>query len=292
MAQHTLPLVYLQYLQQSTKGTDGVLATYILAHLSELPGMPLTKLAENAHVSYASACRFFKKMGLSGYRELKTILADESTALEASIPEALALSQEEKEHLSFSQINQQIRDFSLSIIESCCRTTSPRLVEEVCRALQAARSVYFVGQGTSATTAQYAYSRFFRLKWACDIGSDPILAKMKAALLQQGDLLFAVSSSGRTKSILEMAQLARGNGATVISLCDYAHTPLAEFSDISLFTSVRESAASMDITLPLLQGQITIINILYASLHHMNNRASAISLQQTLSVISNDRVSF
>lgn len=288
--QHTLPLVHLQYLQKSTKGMDSTLAAYIMAHMSELPKLTIADLAEQTHTSYATVCRFLKKMGVSGFRELKQLLSDERNTVQPEIPSTLALNQENKERLSFAQINQQIRDFSLSIIENCCRTLTPQQIESICHLFAQAKSVYFVGVGTSAITAQYAYSRFFRMIRACDVGNDPILSKMKASLLRKGDVLFAVSSSGRTKNILEMARLAKDGGATIISLCDYAHSPLSALSDVSICTSLREASKTNDIVLPLLQGQITIVNIIYASLHHLNSKQAVLDLQHTLEVVSNDRV--
>ena len=289
MSYHALSIVYLQSMQQRSSGADSVIATYILTHRSELPGMTIAALAEKTNTSYATVCRFFKKLGVSGFRELKTILNDERAVMSSDIPEALAYGPEEKT-ISFSQINKQIRDFSLSIIESCCATTTPQLAQKVCSLFEAAESLFFVGFGTSAITAQYAYTRFFRLKTACDISNDPLIAKMKASLLKKGDVLFAISSSGRTKTIIEITRLAQANGAIVISLCDFVHTPLGMLSDLSLYTTVRESNKYVDSTLPLLQGQITIINLLFAAAYYSDQHHSALNLWQTIEAISSDRI--
>ena len=51
------------------------------------------------------------------------------------------------------------------------------------------------------------------------------------------DVLFAISSSGRTGNIIEAANLANENKVTVISLTDFAVSPLTKISDLNLHTT-------------------------------------------------------
>lgn len=86
---------------------------------------------------------------------------------------------------------------------------------------------------------------------------------MKASLLSKGDVLVAISSSGKTKQIIEAAKIARSSGATVISLSDMAESPLSHVSDISVCTGDGHDISSVEGTIPSIQGQITALSILY-----------------------------
>ena len=78
--------------------------------------------------------------------------------------------------------------------------------------------------------------------------------------------LIAVSSSGRTKTIVEAARLAKDGGARVIVLTDYKNSPLTRSADLLLSTTNRQSPDDPSAELPLIQGQLTIVDMVYALL--------------------------
>ena len=150
--------------------------------------------------------------------------------------------------------------------------------------------IHFIGLGTSAVTAHYAQIKFSRVKPSCTYDTDIILSKMRVTQLGQNGVLFAISSSGRTKSILEISEIARKNGVTVISICDYLGAPLANISKVCLCTTVRESSKYIDVDFPLIQGQLTIIDIIYAFLYHKNFSLSSETFQKTKNVLADAKV--
>ncbi|MDZ7724096.1 MAG: SIS domain-containing protein [candidate division KSB1 bacterium] len=98
----------------------------------------------------------------------------------------------------------------------------------------------------------------------CISENDPTVYKIKASLLTEQDVLFAISSSGRSADIVDAAQIARHGGATVISLCDFAVSPLTKSSNINLYTTPRDTTLFLNIDMPLIIGQISIIDILFS----------------------------
>ena len=82
----------------------------------------------------------------------------------------------------------------------------------------------------------------------------------------RGSTLIAVSSSGCTKVVTESAALAKKGGANVIALSDYRVSPLARCADLLLTTTTRTSPDPPDAELPLIQGQLTVIDMLYSLL--------------------------
>ena len=88
--------------------------------------------------------------------------------------------------------------------------------------------------------------------------------RRERATLRPGDLLFAISSSGRSSDIVNCAITAQKNGVTVISLSDFAVSPLTKNSDINLFTTPRNASLFQNIDMPLVVSQITVIDALYS----------------------------
>ena len=290
MSDHVLYLVRLDSMSRNARGADRKLAEYVLAHADAVMHLSVQELAERTETGYATVCRFFKKIGSCGFRDFKKSLSAELAQNKSLSDSPPRFDVDEEAPLPFDVIGKSICDFSASIVESCHKFLKKDQIEQVVSLLGKANLVHFVGLGTSAVTAQYAHTKFFRLKPGCSFDTDIILSKMKAAQLGAGNILFAISSSGRTKSILEIAKLARSNGATVISLCDFTDSPLANLSDVSICTTIRESNKYIDVDFPLIQGQITLIDILYACTCNRTAPVAVQSFQKTKQAVDNDKL--
>lgn len=129
----------------------------------------------------------------------------------------------------------------------------------------------------------------FRLKLNCSFDTDIIISKMKASVMKKDDVLFVISSSGRTKPIVETAKIAKQNGASIITLCDFLQSPLSEISDINICTTIRNSNKYLDMDFPLIQGQITIIDILYSCIYNQS-KISSMMVDKTTYAVENDKI--
>ena len=235
------------------------LAAFILSSRGTVIDSTLTSLAEAAGVSYATVCRFVKRMDCGGFKNFRSMLRQTPVLPAVDTPDGA----------DAENIIASVCDISAAITESCRLSMDAAMLERVTSLLLGAGQICLAGFGTSAVSAHYAYIKLFRLGLPCAWDTDMILLRMKASLLGRGDVLFAVSSSGRTHAMLEIAEVARMSGAAVISLCDYASSPLSRVSDICLCTTSRDSGLDPGADLPLIQGQLTLIDILYARLFRL-----------------------
>ena len=266
------------------------IAHYILSNLENIDNFTIEMLAENTDTSYATVCRFFKEIGVSGIKEFKQIILHEMQNHKKIELKIENYSIENSEELSLKNISSKVCDFSASVVANCFNSLKEELIEQIINYFNKAGFIYFVGLGTSAVTALYAYTKMFRLKLNCSFDTDIIISKMKASVMKKGDILFVISSSGRTKSIIETVKIAKSNGASVITLCDFLQSPLSEFSDINICTTIRNSNKYLDMDFPLIQGQITIIDILYSCIYNQNKSYSSIKFDKTTSAVKNDKI--
>ena len=86
MPSNMLYLVRMDSLRKQAGTADGMIADYILSHSEQISRMTVWSLAEATHTSYASVCRFFKKLGLSGFREFKKLFSDDRRMGEINVP--------------------------------------------------------------------------------------------------------------------------------------------------------------------------------------------------------------
>ncbi|HKA91992.1 MAG TPA: SIS domain-containing protein [Haliangiales bacterium] len=69
---------------------------------------------------------------------------------------------------------------------------------------------------------------------ANDLGYDHVFARQVEALGRPGDVLLAISTSGRSPNVLAAARAARARGVKVIGLCGRAAGPLGDLADLTL----------------------------------------------------------
>ena len=112
---------------------------------------------------------------------------------------------------------------------------------------------------------------------------------MTSSLLKKQDILFLFSSSGRTKAIVDAARIAKKEGITVVAISDFINAPLSHFADINLCTTIRDANTFLDIDFPLIQGQVTIVDILYKYLFAKKQKEALENKETTLLVIKVDK---
>ena len=120
-------------------------------------------------------------------------------------------------------------------------------LQAIAKAIGKARFTFIVGVAGSFPVAMELAYRMDRLGLMARAESDTHVQAIRSSLLGPKDLLFAISSSGSTKEILDCATLARGRGARVVALTNFAKSPLTEMADFVLTTAVWEGALQAEI---------------------------------------------
>lgn len=253
-------LLRVQAIINELKPAERRIAEFILEYPHDVLSLTLNELAERTDTSYSTATRFITRLGFSGYKEFKKILyQDTLNNTSVDFLDAITFSQ----GISTNDICKNMFTLSSNILERCYRIVDPEVLEQAAQSMIGAGTVCFIGTGMSGVCARYAFSQFFRIGITCFYDEDSTYYSMKSALLESSDVLFAISSSGRSDSILNCVNRAKKQNVTIISLSDFAITPLSQMADINLFTTPRNSSHFMNIDMPLLIGQIFIIDALY-----------------------------
>jgi len=246
----------------SLKSAERRLSDFVMNNPEETIHLTIEKLAEKSDSSYATISRFCKKLGFNGFKDFKSRLIHDVLQNRHSdySPDQFSIAP----GTDTSEICDLIFDFSTKVLEESIAMVDTSIVDQVVSVFIHANKIIFVGVGTSGISARYAFSKFFRLGFNCDIELDIVINTMKCSLLSEKDVLFAISSSGRSRKVVESAKIAKEKGAIVISLSDFAISPLSKVADINLYTTPRNANLYKDIEVPLFIGQIAIIDLLFS----------------------------
>ncbi len=209
------------------------LAEFVLKAPREVVHMSMTELARRAGSSQPTIARLCQALGLSGFREFKIRLAQGLPAGVAYVHEEVAADE------SAAGIARKVLDRTIDALRAVRDTLPADEVEAAIALLSQARRIEFYGAGGSGLVAQDMQHKFFRLGTPTVAYVDPHVYCVSAALLGAGDVVVAVSNTGRSREMLEAARLARESGAAVIAIT-HRHAPLARLATVAIAVDVAE----------------------------------------------------
>jgi D-sedoheptulose 7-phosphate isomerase len=149
-----------------------------------------------------------------------------------------------QEHL---QTIQKLLDATLPAIE--------RSGQMICEALTSDCKVLLCGNGGSAADAQHIAAELVgcyekqRRSWPAialttdtsaltavsnDLGYEQVFARQVAGLARDGDVLIAISTSGKSRNVLRAAERARELGCKTIALTGATAEPLGSLCDVAV----------------------------------------------------------
>lgn len=242
---------------------EKTLANYLLDNMEQVIHMTIEQLASNSQTSYSTVSRFCQKLGFKGYKDFRNKLTTDVISNASKFSETqntLVI------HDNESEENICEKTFLLfdGILQDCASLLNFETLKAAVDLIVGARVLHVIGSGASAASAMYAHTQLLRLGRPCTMESDPTVYQMTAALMGPEDVLLAISSSGRTTSIIAAARTASERGAHVISISDFLVSPLQRISAVNLYTTSRNSVKYTNVDMPLTIGQIALIDILYS----------------------------
>lgn len=217
----------------------------------------MAAVADAAGVSEPTVMRFCSTLGFDGFQSFKIHLAQ---ALALGIPASHSAINDED---SVPELVTKIFDHSITSLDRARRHLSPIAVEAAAAAMLDASEIIFIGFGASGIIAQDAAQKSSLFGVPCLAPIDPHQQFMAAATSQATTVLVAISNTGRTRSVIQVAAQARRNGATVISITG-GDSPLQRESDISIVAKTFEDTDTYTPTVSRLAG-LVVIDILATS---------------------------
>jgi RpiR family carbohydrate utilization transcriptional regulator len=189
-------------------------AKLVLLDPRTFASLPVTELAERAHVSKPTVVRFCRSMGYDGLSDFKLKLAGTVS-----------------EGVPFIHRSVDVDDKTSDVLVKVIDNTVAAFLK-----YRNDASSHAIEKAVDALVATYKHkgrNKFFRLGINTIAYSDGHMQVMSASLLGPGDCVVIISNSGRTRDLMDAADIARKHGATVIVITT-SGSPLAQSGHIHL----------------------------------------------------------
>jgi len=256
-------------------------ADYVLQHPNEVIDLSFAELATRAGVSQPTIARFCNALGFSGLREFKLRLAK---SLATGLP---YIHHDVNAQDSSAEVGAKVFDRAIAALVTVRNHLDPSSLTRAVEALCAARRIEFYGVGNSGIVAMDAQHKFFRLGVPTAALSDTHVQAMSASLLEPGDVLVAISGSGRTRDVIRSVEIGREAGATAIGLT-VPGSPLARACDISLNVDVPEDP---DVYAPMTSrlAHLAVLDVLAVSVALARGPELVAQLRRSKAVLQEKR---
>jgi DNA-binding MurR/RpiR family transcriptional regulator len=230
----------------------------LLNNADDVPHLTIGEYARRAGCSEATVVRLSKRLGYDGYPQLKHAIADE--------PEHDAIGDFESVSPSDDPITvvAKVVDSAISGLRDTVEVIDPDAYVRAVDAFVGAEKIVFCGLGDGFPVAIEACQRFDRVgqpSWA-PVDADQQL--VLASNLGPGNVLVAISHSGRSTTILDAIDAAARSGATIVAITNYPGSPIAREAEIVLQTAVFTTDWSGEIVSKRI-AQLAVIESLFAN---------------------------
>jgi RpiR family transcriptional regulator, carbohydrate utilization regulator len=202
-------------------------AKLVLADPRSFASMPVSELAERAHVSKPTVVRFCRSVGYDGLADFKLKLA--GTVNEGVPFVHRAVDEDDKPADIIVKVIDNAVSALLKYRNDAAGHAFERAISALARCAAQRGRVEFYGVGNSGIVAQDAQHKFFRLGVNAVALVDGHVQVMSATMLKPDDCAVIISNSGRSQDLIGAAEIALKKGATLIVITA-SGSPLAQLA--------------------------------------------------------------
>lgn len=273
---------HLRMMLPSLTARERQVVEYLLNAGEDVRNRTISDIAFETSVSEAMIVKLSKKLGHTGFRDLKDML------YQYSLLPVTEMYQEIDPTDSSEVIVNKLFKTSIQALEETLAILNMNEFDRAVDALLHAQQRDFYGVGGSAAIVKDASHKFLRIGLRSTAYDDSHLMIMSASLLTSRDVVLAVSHSGQTTAVLEAVRVARLNGARIVALTNYSRSPLVKEADIVLCSTARGSPLMGENAAARI-AQLNIIDALFVCVAQRDYVHAEENLEKTMSSVRQKR---
>jgi len=276
-------ILLIKHVYPELSGKFKEIADYFLQNPEKVVKYKVKDIAGDCDCDDALIIRFCKKIGYSGFSDFKMSIASEFLPVKIDV--------EDKEFSpddAFSKLKRNFLDNNLKVLHDTVSFLQEKSVKKAVETLSQATKIYLLGSGASGIVAEDTHMKFMRLGFNSIFSHDIEYSKTLMGLCNAEDAVLAISFSGETDSICELASAAGKKGTPVISITNYPNSRLARLSTINLLTASDEKVFRLGAMTSRI-AQCLIIDFLIINMTLQNLERSEENILRTHRMINNNK---
>lgn len=230
-------------IKQTNNFTEGekIFADYIMNHPYDVLQLDLQRLSKNSYVSPSTIYRVIKKLGLSGFNQLK-----------AQITLQLENMQQENHDVDYNypfhklNTHHQIMTNMLSLYDQTLKSTF-NLIDldvflKVVQTLYNAQNIIIFPSIGNYFMAESFQQNMLEIGVKVEVVKERFYQHWNAHACKKGDVVMIISYAGRTPYLEEIIKTLHQKEVTMILISSTIHIPIAQYVNYHLYFSSYEDS--------------------------------------------------
>jgi len=230
-------------------------------------------------VSEGSIINFCRRIGLTGFQQLKLSLAQEIVQPVHFIHEDLDRSDD------VDAICRKVFHSGIQALRDTLSVLDPAAVATAVEMIRSSKRVEIYGIGSSAPIAEDAHYRMLRIGIDARAVTDSHVQAISASRCNSDVTVLTISHTGSTHETVSATRLAKEAGAKTIVLTNFARSPIHAHADLVLYTMARETEFRTEAMASRI-AQLCVIDTLIAALAIADYERATDTLKKTFDVLS------
>ncbi len=248
------------------------IARFALGNPDAMALSTVAEIAREAGVPPSAVIRFANALGYGGFTDLQRIYRERLVARSATYRERIE--QMRRTGGDKGHVVPQLIDSSIHELERLRERFDPRRLAAATELLLAASTVHLLAQRRAFPVAGYLAYGLAQLEVrAFLLDSVGGMLRQQIGVIGPDDVLLVASFRNYTAEVVDAAELASRQGATVIAITDHPVSPLAKFAKVTLEVGDDPTVQFRSLVAPLCAAQALVMSVGYA-LAERNGRAS------------------
>lgn len=257
-------IIKLNAMKNQLTSIEKKIAEYILEDPERIKNLTTYEIAQNCDTSQASIVRFSKKLGFSGFPDFKLSLSQDIGNRKAE-SHVNIMHEELKSTDSFEIIGKKVATENIRAVNNTYEITDFKELEKAVQAINSARKIMLAGVGFSGIVARDLYFKLMELGKVASFENDSHMQLSYLSTMNENDILFVISHSGKTLELFNLAKVAKNKGIKIITLTSVANNPIRELGNIRLSTVEMKSDFRATALSPRI-SQLTVVDMIYIKL--------------------------
>ena len=223
---------------ESLSTAEQKVARLILNNPKTFVKTPVAEIATTLNISKPTVVRCCRSLGYEGLADFKEQLAKHLSFGVPFVHHAID-SRETPYQAAQALIDSHI-DELIRLRQQLAEDPLRKAIAILSQAIEGKQRINIFGQGNSGIVAKDAEHKFFRFGVQVMSCHDPHIQTMAVSLLTEGDCVLLISNSGRSREMLELANMVRHKQSALIAITS-SQSPLAQAVDVTLSADHQEN---------------------------------------------------
>lgn len=212
--------------------TEKAIADLLLLSPQNFITYSMAQISECCGVSQGSINNFAKKFTGDGFSSLKLKLAGELAAHNEIEPFAII----DRDLKIKAAMEIKIKE-TLEAFKNTLEINDENSLKNAVSLLLNSKKIEVCGMYYSGLTARNLCQELITLGRPATHSDDMLMTAISTSMLTKDDLLVTISSSGKTKEIIDTATLSQKNGVPILAITSNRFSPIAKMADCVLLTA-------------------------------------------------------